>query len=107
MDLKKIFPHAMQARSIKGLIVAILIYAVVNFVGGLALGLLDAIPLVGFVFGIIGWALSIFVSNVVSEIGPYSLISVLNSIISFILFSLCTLLLFSSVLYWILRFTQV
>ena len=61
MDMiKKLFPQAMQANDVKGLIIAILIYAVVNFVGGLALGLLDAIPLVGFVFGIIGWALSIY-----------------------------------------------
>lgn len=61
MDMiKKLFPQAMEANDVKGLIIAILIYAVVNFVGGLALGLLDAIPLVGFVFGIIGWALSIY-----------------------------------------------
>ena len=61
MDMiKKLFSHAMQANDVKGLIIAILIYAVVNFVGGFVLGLLDAIPLVGFVFGIIGWALSIY-----------------------------------------------
>ena len=61
MDMvKKLFPQAMQANDVKGLLIAILIYAVVNFVGGLVLGLLDAIPLVGFVFGIIGWLLSIY-----------------------------------------------
>ena len=61
MDMiKKLFPQAMQANDVKGLIIAILIYAVVNFVGGFVLGLLDAIPLVGFVFGIIGWVLSIY-----------------------------------------------
>ena len=61
MDMiKKLFPQAMQANDIKGLLIAILIYAVVNFVGGLVLGLLDAIPLVGFVFGIVGWVLSIY-----------------------------------------------
>ena len=61
MDMiKKLFPQAMQANDVKGLIIAILIYAVVNFVGGLVLGLLDAIPLVGFVFGVIGWALGIY-----------------------------------------------
>jgi len=58
--IKKLFPQAMQANDIKGLLIAILIYAVVNFVGGLVLGLLDAIPLVGFVFGIVGWVLSIY-----------------------------------------------
>jgi len=61
MDMiKKFFPQAMQAKDIKGLLIAILIYVVVNFVGGLVLGLLDAIPLVGFVFGVIGWLLSIY-----------------------------------------------
>lgn len=61
MDLiKKFFPQAMQAHDVKGLIIAILIYAVVNFVGGFVLGLLNGIPLVGFVFGVIGWALGIY-----------------------------------------------
>ncbi|MBQ2901524.1 MAG: hypothetical protein IJE49_06700 [Agathobacter sp.] len=61
MDMiKKLFPHAMQAKDVKGLIIAILIYAVVHLVGGLVLGLLDNIPLVGFVFGVLGWVLSIY-----------------------------------------------
>ena len=61
MDMiKKFFPQAMQASDVKGLIIAILIYALVNLVGGIVLGLLDAIPLVGFVFGILGWALGIY-----------------------------------------------
>ncbi len=58
--IKKLFPQAMQANDLKGLLIAILIYAVVNFVGGFVLGLLDAIPLVGFVFGVLGWVLSIY-----------------------------------------------
>ena len=52
MDLRKIFPHAMGARDLKGLIIAIVIYAVVSFVGG--------IPLVGMVIGVIGWLLGIY-----------------------------------------------
>lgn len=61
MDMiKKLFPHAMQANDVKGLIIAVLIYAVVHLVGGLILGLLDNIPLVGFVFGVFGWVLSIY-----------------------------------------------
>lgn len=60
MDLRKIFPHAMQARNIKGLVMAILIYAVVSFVGGIIHGLIGGIPLVGLVVGIIGWALGIY-----------------------------------------------
>lgn len=61
MDMiKKLFAHAMQANDVKGLIIAVLIYAVVHLVGGFVLGLLDNIPLVGFVFGVLGWVLSIY-----------------------------------------------
>ena len=58
--IKSLFPQAMQARDVKGLVVAILIYAVVAFVAGLVLGLLDNIPLIGFVFGVIGWAIGVY-----------------------------------------------
>jgi hypothetical protein len=58
--IKSLFPQAMQAKGIRGLLIAILIYVIVNFVGGLVLGLLDAIPLIGFVFGLIGWVLRIY-----------------------------------------------
>lgn len=58
--IKKLFPQAMQAKDLKGLLIAILIYVIVNFVGGFVLDLLDAIPLVGFVFGLLGWVLSIY-----------------------------------------------
>ena len=61
MDIiRKFFPQATQAHDVKGLIIAIIIYVLVNFVAGFVLGLLNAIPLIGFVFGIIGWALSIY-----------------------------------------------
>jgi len=58
--IKKLFPQAMQANDLKGLLIAILIYAIVNLVGGFVLGLLDGIPLVGFVFGLVGWVLGIY-----------------------------------------------
>lgn len=60
MDLKKIFPHAMQAYNVKGLVIALLIYAVVSFVGGMIHGLVGSIPLIGLVVGIVGWALGIY-----------------------------------------------
>ena len=61
MDMiKRVFPQAMQAYDVKGLLIAILIYVVVRVVGGFVLGLLAAIPLVGFVFGVLGWALTIY-----------------------------------------------
>ena len=60
MDLKKIFPHAMQARSVKGLVIAILIYAVVSFVAGSIHGLIGGIPLIGLVVGVVGWVLGVY-----------------------------------------------
>ena len=58
--IKSLFPQAMQAKDLKGLLIAILIYVIVNFVGGFVLGLLSKIPLVGFVFGLVGWILSVY-----------------------------------------------
>ena len=58
--IKSFFPQAMQAHDVKGLVIAILIYAIANFVVGFVLGLLNNLPLVGFVFGIIGWVVSIY-----------------------------------------------
>ena len=58
--IKSLFPQTMQAKDLKGLLIAILIYVIVNFVGGFVLGLLSKIPLLGFVFGLVGWVLSIY-----------------------------------------------
>ncbi len=58
--IKKLFPQAMQAKDLKGLLIAILIYVIVNLVGGFVLSLLSKIPLVGFVFGFVGGVLSIY-----------------------------------------------
>lgn len=61
MDLiKNLFPISLNACDLKGLLISILIYIVVNFVGGLVLGLLDGIPLIGFVFGVCGWILNVY-----------------------------------------------
>ena len=58
--IKSLFPQAMQAKGARGLLIAILIYVLVNFVGGFVFGLLDALPLIGFVFGLLGWVLRIY-----------------------------------------------
>ena len=60
MDLRKIFPIAMQARNVKGLVMALLFYAVLSLVGGFLHGLVGGIPLVGAVIGFVGWALGIY-----------------------------------------------
>ena len=49
MDMvKKYFPQAFKANDVKSLIIALLIYAVIAFVGGLVIGLLGIIPIIGF-----------------------------------------------------------
>ena len=58
--VKSLFPQAMQARDVKGLVITILVYAIVAFVAGLIFGLLDNIPLLGFVFGLVGWVIGVY-----------------------------------------------
>lgn len=60
--LKKYFPHAFKANDVKSFIIALIIYAVIAFVGGLILGLLAAIPILGIIFSIIGWLLEIYIT---------------------------------------------
>ena len=56
MDMvKKYFPQAFKANDVKSLIIALLIYAVIAFVGGLVIGLLGIIPIIGFIAGVLGW----------------------------------------------------
>ena len=58
--VKEFFPHALKADNVTGLLVAILIYVLVNFIGGFIFGLLSHLPLIGFIAGFAGWALGIY-----------------------------------------------
>ena len=58
--IKKYFPQAFSAKDVKSLIIALVIYAVIAFVGGLVLGLLGIIPIIGFIASVIGWVLRIY-----------------------------------------------
>lgn len=61
MDMvKKYFPQAFKANDVKSLIIALLIYTVIAFVGGLVIGLLGIIPIIGFIAGVLGWLLEIY-----------------------------------------------
>ena len=61
MDMvKKYFPQAFKANDVKSLVIALLIYAVIAFVGGLILGILGVIPVIGFIANVIGWLLEIY-----------------------------------------------
>ena len=55
MDLKKFFPLSYKySDTVSNLIIGILIYIVGDIVAGAVIGLLAAIPLIGWLFGIIG-----------------------------------------------------
>ena len=58
--IKKYFPHASNADNLKGLLTAIFIYVIVNFVGGLVFGIFSKLPLVGFIASFAGWLLGIY-----------------------------------------------
>ena len=58
--VKQFFPISVKGADVKSLVISISVYLVVGFVGGLVIGLLGVIPLIGWLFGIIGWLLDIY-----------------------------------------------
>ena len=55
MDLKKFFPISFKyADTVTNLIIGILIYIVGDIIAGAVIGLLAAIPLIGWLFGLVG-----------------------------------------------------
>lgn len=62
--LKKFWPHAYKAEDVTGLIIAILIYAAMNFVCWLVGFLFGFIPLLGSIlnaiWGVVGWLVGIY-----------------------------------------------
>ena len=61
MDLKKFFPISYKySDTVSNLIIGILIYIVGDIIAGAVIGLLAAIPLIGWLFGIIGSLVGIY-----------------------------------------------
>ena len=61
MDLKKFFPLSYKySDTVSNLIIGILIYIVGDIIAGAVIGLLAAIPLIGWLFGIIGSLVGIY-----------------------------------------------
>ena len=58
--LKKIFPFSFGVKDITALVVALVIYIVGGAVLGVVFGLLAKIPLLGILFGIVGWAVGVY-----------------------------------------------
>ena len=60
--LKKFFPFSFKVRvkNWTDLIISLLIYIVIGAVAGVVLGFLGGIPVLGLVFNLIGWVLSLY-----------------------------------------------
>lgn len=70
--LKKLFPFSFKASEVKELIIAIVVYAVIDILCGLVIGLLSKIPLIGILFSLVG-----------SVIGLYALVGIILAILYF------------------------
>ena len=71
--LKKFFPLSFKVAETKDLVVSIVIYAIIDVVCGLIIGLLAKIPLIGILFSILG-----------SVIGLYAVAGIVLSILVFV-----------------------
>ena len=71
--LKKLFPLSFKEATVNNLVVSIIIYVVVSAVVGIILGLLDWIPLIGWVFSVIS-----------SLVGLYCFIGIVLAVLSFL-----------------------
>lgn len=58
--IKKVFPYSFKASSVKDLIVTIIVYLIADLVCGFVIGLLGKLPLIGWLFGIVGWLAGIY-----------------------------------------------
>lgn len=58
--IKKLFPYSFKANSVKDLIVTIVVYLIADLVCGLVIRLLGGLPLIGWLFGIVGWVAGIY-----------------------------------------------
>ena len=71
--LKKFFPQAFKAKDVPALSIALIIYILIDVVCGFVIGLLAKLPLIGFVFGLVG-----------SLVGLYALIGIVLSVLVFL-----------------------
>lgn len=58
--LKKIFPHAFKPTDVASLVITILLYIVFDVVAGAIIGLLSGLPIIGFLFSIVGSLVGIY-----------------------------------------------
>lgn len=70
--LKKFFPFSWRATEVKDLIITLLIYIVIDVVCGFVIGLLASLPIIGFIFSLLG-----------SLVGLYALVGIVLAILVF------------------------
>lgn len=58
--LKKLFPFSFGIKTPKNLVITIIVYIIADFLCGLVIGILDDIPLLGFVFALLGTVLGLY-----------------------------------------------
>ena len=58
--LKKFWPFSFRAKDVSNLIISLLIYIAIDVVCGLVIGLLAKLPLVGWLFGIVGGLIGLY-----------------------------------------------
>ena len=71
--LKKYFPRAFKSNELYAFIVSLVIYFLIDAVCGIVIGLLSNIPLIGFIFGLIG-----------ALVGLYAFVGIVLSILVFV-----------------------
>ena len=81
MDLlKKIFPFSFNAKDVTALVIAIVLYLVggtlIDLVLALVFGLLSGIPLIGILFGILGWVVG-------TAVGAYCLVGLVLAVLTY------------------------
>ena len=71
--LKQFFPQAFKAKDLTSLIVALIVYIIIDVVCGFVIGLLAALPLIGFIFALAG-----------GLVGLYAFVGIILSILVFL-----------------------
>lgn len=61
--LKKLFPNAFKATEVNNFIVALIIYAVIDVVCGVIIGLLAKLPIIGILFRLLGSVVGLYATG--------------------------------------------
>ncbi len=61
--LKKLFPNAFKATEVNNFIVALIIYAVIDVVCGVIIGLLAKLPIIGIIFSLLGSVIGLYATG--------------------------------------------